>query len=165
MPGVDFYNIPLFIGDPYDDNNETIMFLRTHLLGDFYVKILQELGDKVCEVLRLISDNKDGITMYHCAHGKDRTGLISALLYLLAGASRENIIENYKCSFEFMKPILEPAIASIEPELKHILNSDQENMEILLDFIDSSYNGDITLYLKEQGMTSEEIEKLRSRMI
>lgn len=31
----------------------------------------------------------------HCTSGKDRTGFVSALLQLLAGASRESIIENY----------------------------------------------------------------------
>lgn len=165
MPGVDFYNIPLFIGDPNKVDNPTISFLRTHKLGDFYVWVLEELGDKICEVLRRISENKDGITLYHCAHGKDRTGIISAFLYLLAGASREHIIENYRCSYHFMKPILDPIIANIEPGLKHILGSDQENMEILLDYIDSKYDGKIENYLLEQGMTSDEIKELRSRMI
>jgi len=165
IPEVRFYNIPLIMGDPDQASDPTIVFLRTHKLGDFYVLILQKLGDRICNVLRLISDNTSGITMYHCAHGKDRTGVISAFLYLLAGASREDIIRNYECSYEFMRPILDPAVEAIEPGLKHILNSDRENMIILLDYIDSVYGGDITKYLLENGMTKDEIDKLRSRLI
>lgn len=161
--GVDFYNIPLFIGDPDNENDPTINFLRTHLLGDFYVLILQQLGDRICRILKIISDN-EGITMYHCAHGKDRTGIISAILYLLAGASRENIIRNYECSYTFMKPILDPLIATQEPGLKHILGSDAENMVIFLDYIEKKYGGDIKVYLKEQGMSDEDLDKLIRRI-
>ena len=102
--------------------------------------------------------------MYHCAHGKDRTGIISAILYLLAGASRENIIRNYECSYTFMKPILDPLIATQEPGLKHILGSDAENMVIFLDYIEKNYGGDIKVYLKEQGMSDEDLDKLIRRI-
>ena len=33
--------------------------------------------------------------LYHCTEGKDRTGMVTALLLLLLGVSREDIVEDY----------------------------------------------------------------------
>ncbi|MBO7449194.1 MAG: tyrosine-protein phosphatase [Clostridiales bacterium] len=164
MPGVNFINIPLFLGDPDKVKDPVIDFLRTHKLGHFYIWVITELPDRLIRVLRLIKDN-EGITLYHCLHGKDRTGIVTAFLYLLAGASREDIIKNYASSFEFMKPILIPAIENIEPGLKHILNSDAENMNILLDYLDEHYDGNIESYLIQNGMTEEEIRELKEKIV
>ena len=162
--GVSFRNIPLFIGDPDAKDDPTMQLLRTKKLGDFYILVLDTLGSRVCDVLRLISNN-EGVTLYHCAHGKDRTGVISAILYLLAGASRENIIKNYAISYEYMRPILDPLIELREDCLKHTLRSDAENMEILLSYIDRKYDGKIENWLTENGMTIEEIARLKSKLL
>lgn len=161
--GVIFHNIPLFLGNPDATDDPTMNFLRTHKLGDFYVLIMKELGASVCDVLRLILNN-DGITLYHCAHGKDRTGVISALLYLLAGVSKENIITNYAISYEYMRPILDPLIAKREEALKHTLRSDAENMRIFLEYIDSEYNGSVEEMLMQYGMTANEISSLKNKL-
>ena len=57
-------------------------YLRTHHLGDYYVIIMEELGDQVCQVLRVLL-NSQGITLFHCAHGKDRTGVIALVSIFL----------------------------------------------------------------------------------
>lgn len=161
--GVKFKNISLFLGDPDAKDDPTMNLLRTKKLGDFYILILEELSARVVEVLRLILNN-EGITMYHCAHGKDRTGVISAILYLLAGASRENIIKNYAVSYEYMRPILDPLIEKREEALKHTLRSDATNMVIFLDYIDKKYNGKIETFLLESGMTEDEINALKAKI-
>jgi len=155
----DFHAISLFLGDPDDPDDKTMYFLRDHKLGDFYVLVLKHLGPAVVEVLRVLLDSP-GIAMFHCAHGKDRTGIIAAILYLLAGASRENIILNYKVSYDYLRPLVDPLIAKCPDILKPTLRSDAVNMEILLDYIDSEYSGDIRKFLLENGMTSSEIEAL-----
>ncbi|MCQ2532201.1 MAG: tyrosine-protein phosphatase [Saccharofermentans sp.] len=157
-----FYNISLFVGDPDTDEDPTMVFLRTHPLGDFYVIMLNELGKNIVEVLRKIIANKDGVTLFHCAHGKDRTGVIAAILYLIAGASREDIVLNYKVSYEYAKDFLGPLVEAREEEMKHTLKSDAINMEIFLDYVQSKYNGDITIFLKENGMTDSEINELKA---
>ena len=162
---VKFYNIPLFVGDPDADEDPTMDLLRTHKLGDFYVIMLNELGPNLVKVLRVLTDNDDGICMFHCAHGKDRTGVVAAILYMLAGASREDIVLNYKVSYEYAKTFLDPLIEEKEDNMKHTLRSDAENMVILLDYIDSRYGGDIRIYLKENGMTDEDITRLEKRLI
>jgi len=160
----DFHSIPLFAGDPNNFKDRSMAFLKDHSLGDYYVIMLDRLKDSIAEVLRVCKDAQ-GICMFHCAHGKDRTGVITAILYLLAGASQEDIITNYKISYELIREWIEPIMSKAPQEMKHALMSDASNMETLLKYINNTYSGDITRYLLYAGMTDEEISDLRSKCI
>lgn len=159
-----FYSIPLFIGDPGDVNNDTMQFLRTHHLGDYYVIIMEQLGDKVAQVLRILL-NAEGLTLYHCAHGKDRTGVISAILYLIAGADREDIVTNYKVSYDYLEDFLKPLIDAAPDDMKHTLRSDEINIRIFLKYIDDKWDGKVENYLISNGMTESEIKALRDKCV
>ena len=163
-PDTNFYSIPLFIGDPGDVNNDTMQFLRTHHLGDYYVIIMEQLGDKVAQVLRVLL-NAEGLTLYHCAHGKDRTGVISAILYLIAGADREDIVTNYKVSYDYLEDFLKPLIDAAPDDMKHTLRSDEINIRIFLKYIDDKWDGKVENYLISNGMTESEINALRDKCI
>ena len=159
-----FYSIPLFIGDPGDVNNDTMQFLRTHHLGDYYVIIMEQLGDKVAQVMRILL-NAEGLTLYHCAHGKDRTGVISAILYLIAGADREDIVTNYKVSYDYLEDFLKPLIDAAPDDMKHTLRSDEINIRIFLKYIDDKWDGKVENYLISNGMTESEIKALRDKCV
>ncbi len=158
----DFHSIPLFAGDPANFKDRSMEFLRDNTLGDFYIIMIDKLADRIAEVLRVLKD-APGTAMFHCTHGKDRTGVITAILYLLAGATRENIILNYKVSYDYIRPKVDPLIAKAPDVMKHALRSDASNMETFLDHIDKAYGGDITVYLRSAGMTDEEILALKAK--
>ena len=163
-PDVDFHFVPLFPGDPNNLSDDLIDFIRTRHLGDYYVRICEDLGKDVIQVMRYLLNSK-GLTLYHCTHGKDRTGAVTAMLYLLAGASRENIIKNYKVSYTYLEKHLERAMAKMPPDMKHLLRSDEINMNIFLDYVDETWSGDITGFFRFNGMTDEEISALKAKCV
>ncbi|MCQ2533425.1 MAG: tyrosine-protein phosphatase [Clostridia bacterium] len=163
-PEVNFHPCSLFVGDPDSLENETMVFLKTHFLGDFYITLLQKLPHKIVEILRILKD-EPAIGLFHCAHGKDRTGVIAAILYLIAGASREDIITNYKVSYEYKYDFLHALELTKPDDLKHTMRSDKINMEIFLDYIDRTYSGDIKNFLTQNGMSEEEIDELKNKCI
>jgi protein-tyrosine phosphatase len=163
-PDVKFYNIPLLNGDPNNDDDKTLEFITTHTLGDYYVIIGEEMGDRLAEIMRVLL-NTDGLILFHCAHGKDRTGVVAAILYLLSGASREDIITNYAISYEYLKDFLAPFMRKMPENIRHILRSDAHNMVTFLDYVNSKWNGDIANLLLANGLTSGEIEALREKCI
>jgi protein-tyrosine phosphatase len=163
-PDVDFHFVPLFPGDPNNLSDDLIDFIRTRHLGDYYVRICEDLGKDVIQVMRYLLNSK-GLTLYHCTHGKDRTGAVTAMLYLLAGASRENIIKNYKVSYTYLEKHLERAMAKMPPDMKHLLRSDEINMNIFLDYVDEKWSGDITGFFRFNGMTDEEISALKAKCV
>lgn len=159
-----FYNIPLFVGDPDSSNDPTMKYLETHTMGDFYIMMVEVLGPQIADILRIITKENDGYILFHCAHGKDRTGVVAALLYMLIGASRENIILNYKVSYKYARHFLDPLIELKEPVMRHTLRSDAENMVTLLKFFDERYGMDAGRYLQENGMSEEEIQALKEKI-
>ncbi|SCW26310.1 protein-tyrosine phosphatase [Ruminococcaceae bacterium YRB3002] len=162
-PDIDFHNVPLFLGDPDQKEDPTMVFLRTHPLGDFYVQVMEGLSGEIIKVLDILA-NTSGVALFHCAHGKDRTGIIAAILYLLAGASQEDIIRNYEFSYEYIRWFLDPLIEKREDVMKHTLRSDRINMEIMLGYINNRYDGSILAYLKESGITDDTLNRLYSKM-
>ncbi len=159
----EFLNIPLFVGDPDAEKDPTMDFLRTHHLGDFYVIMLEELGERICRVFDVLLD-REGYVLFHCAHGKDRTGVIAALLYLIAGASRDDIIRNYEISYEYAKVFLDPLIEAKDPVMRHTLRSDRINMEILLSHIDKEYGGNIDRFFIKNGFGEDKLQALREKV-
>lgn len=161
-PDIKFYSIPLLNSDPNDSEDKTIEYIRTHTLGDYYVIIGEEMGDKIAEIMRVLL-NSEGLVLFHCAHGKDRTGVIAAILYMLCGASREDIITNYAVSYNYLEDFLKPYINKLPDDLKHILRSDAHNMATFLDYIESKWNGDVANLLIANGLTQEEINALKAK--
>ena len=53
------------------------------------------LKNLACVVRYIVKNNTDGSVLYHCTEGKDRTGMVTALLLMLLGVSREDIFEDY----------------------------------------------------------------------
>ncbi|MCR5592922.1 MAG: tyrosine-protein phosphatase [Saccharofermentans sp.] len=163
-PDTHFYNIPLFVGDPDAEEDPTMAFLETHSMGDFYVMMAKELGKEVVEVMRVFINETSGYTLFHCAHGKDRTGVIAALLYVLIGAKREDVVLNYKVSYDYAKDFLDPLIEARVENMRHTLRSDASNMETFLGFIEKEYDYKAERYLIGNGMSESEVDALKKRI-
>jgi protein-tyrosine phosphatase len=54
---------------------------------------LNNLAEVVRKIILLRNDELS--VLYHCTEGKDRTGLVTALLLLTLGASKEDILKDY----------------------------------------------------------------------
>lgn len=125
------------------------------------------------EFLRGVLDARGGV-LWHCSQGKDRCGLGSAFVLAALGASRETIVEDFALSNVSYAPAIEALSAKIvekggaEAELDFIrsmIGVSVENFEKTLDLIDSQY-GSLSAYLdKALGFTSEDQEKLRSKLL
>ena len=49
----------------------------------------------ICKVLKTLAEPMNGPCAFHCASGKDRTGLIAMLLMASTGCTRREIVEDY----------------------------------------------------------------------
>ena len=71
--------------------------MKKHI-SDLYVKLVKnDMAKKnFKEVFNILLSNKDGgLIAYHCTQGKDRTGMVSVLILLALGASKEDIVNDY----------------------------------------------------------------------
>jgi protein-tyrosine phosphatase len=163
---VRYVNIPLFerttapaVKGPDDD-----------VLLELYNLALAERQAAIRQVLETIAAAEDGAVMFHCTAGKDRTGIIAALLLGIGGVDSETISEDYSLTYERIAPMLAELIndarargadvAKFEP----MLQSRIETMRNFLAHIDAVYGG-IDASLAVIGLSDEAKERLRTRLV
>jgi protein-tyrosine phosphatase len=100
LPSCQFFNVPLVVA-PWNfaalDSGQSV----ESFLADEYLSMMNNSGDRIRQVLELIAEF-DGTTLLHCTAGKDRTGIIVALLGVIAAAPISNIVSDYEKSAEAM---------------------------------------------------------------
>lgn len=100
--GITTVRVPLDpVGTPFYEHWEKIDNLASPL---YYPAMLAEHPERVIAAVRAIADAEPGCVVFHCASGKDRTGLLALVLLTLAGAAPEEIVADYLLSYERMKP-------------------------------------------------------------
>jgi protein-tyrosine phosphatase len=72
-------------------------------LDELYRRILDLRGEQLGAVLTAMADDGAFPAVVHCTAGKDRTGLIIALLLGIAGVPSEQIIEDYALSAVYLE--------------------------------------------------------------
>lgn len=136
------------------------------LLGDFYIYLIDERGRQIADVMKEMATfgPDDGAILYHCAQGKDRTGLISALLLMLVGVRDEDIVANYQVSYAFIRPLVDPVMKTRDPRHHQLLRSDYWNMDKLLAHFHHEH-GTASDYLLNCGCHPDELERLHRRLM
>jgi len=74
---IDFHHTPLFDGDVR--RAETAAAERLTTLAERYIGMLELASGPIARVVEILSSAR-GAAVFHCAAGKDRTGVISAVL-------------------------------------------------------------------------------------
>jgi protein-tyrosine phosphatase len=107
-----------------------------------------------------------GPALVHCVGGKDRTGLVVALLLRLAGVSREDIDADYAVSEGNLddQPWVDEATDEIEAERRRkIIQSPAGVMAAVLEELERRH-GSVRDYLLASGSTAEELDAIRERL-
>ncbi len=125
---------------------------------NIFKELLSDYGN-IAKIMRLII-RTDGAVLFHCTAGKDRTGVIIALLLSLAGVSKEDIVADYSMSYSYIRPIIRDIKKATSglPEWYGVTYP--EIMEAVLEYIGNSFD-----YLLNCGLTEEEIVKLKKHLL
>lgn len=114
------------------------------------------------EVFKCIANAKTGV-MFNCTAGKDRTGVVAAILLLHAGVSDKDIIDDYVLTKEYGKERLELVHKNF-PELDmNIVTPCEMFMEEFLKLFRAEY-GDTSTYFKIIGLNEVEIKALANKL-
>ena len=109
--------------------------------------------------------------LLHCTHGKDRTGLVSALVLHVCGASRDAIVADYTASNEWgcsvegryiMEQMMPARLAGLF-ELDPWCEAPPEAIEEVFAKVQAKY-GSVDAYLDGIGFGSAQRQRLRDRL-
>lgn len=98
VAAVDYRHLPLFDVQPDWAGFEAPD--APGFLADRYVEMLEAGGASVASALRILGDADSFPLVFHCAAGKDRTGILAAVVLGLLGVPDEVIIDDYALSHE-----------------------------------------------------------------
>lgn len=90
---------------PQSANPAAAEAMRDGGLTALYLGMLQVATDEIVEVVTQVADN-EGPTLVHCAAGKDRTGVIIALMLGVVGVPRAEVVADYLKTGEYMAAVL-----------------------------------------------------------
>ena len=133
-----------------------------------YCDALDQCGPRLAEVLRAIVDGPAGMVLFHCTAGKDRTGIVAALLLLAAGVGRDDVVADYALTASaegLISNLRERALRSggSPDHIERVLASEATTMLTTLDHLDNVHGG-VAAYLAAIGLTQAEIDRLIARL-
>jgi len=127
-----------------------------------YVMILENSRRGIAKCMRVFLFEENFPVLVHCVHGKDRTGIIIALLLLLCGVDRKTVEEDYVVSEEQLLLSKEAKELNMAEHLQQdvVMAAPLEVISDTIDYIDRVYGG-ANEYLKTAGLTHLELSTIR----
>lgn len=139
--------------------------------GEGYARILDDFGSAVARAIKLLAGESDLPAVFHCTSGKDRTGILAAVILDVLGVPDETIAADYMLTgetwrrsldwIEVNEPDFAAFLAELPPEVRAV------TPEKILGFLAKARaaHGSIPALLSRLGVTDAELDSLRSRLI
>lgn len=125
--------------------------------------VLEHVRAELRHVLAFIAAAGPEPLLFHCVAGKDRTGLVAALLLALADVRPEAIARDYALSSQMLRVGYLLRYPDIEPErILEALRCPEEGAYNMLRFLEAA--GGVRAYLAQIGLSADEIARLRARL-
>lgn len=141
-----------------------------HSLLHLYQLIVDGCHETLGQVLYAAALPHSLPLLVHCKVGKDRTGLVIALLLAAAGVPREIIAEDYAHSGRNLQPLLPDLMAAAQRDGLNLeryallLQSPAQTMLDLLSYLDETY-GSVETYLDTIGFEAGCRTALREQLL
>jgi protein-tyrosine phosphatase len=125
--------------------------------------VLEHVRAELHHVLSAIAAAPAGPLLFHCVAGKDRTGLLAALLLALADAEPRAIARDYAMSSANLRDGYLRRYAEADPQrILEALRCPEEGAYNMLQFLAAA--GGVRAYLAHIGLHEDEIGRLRGRL-
>ena len=153
-------------GDPLPEADDDLDPMVHNYLG-----YLSQRGENVVQAVRRLAAPDAGPALVHCAAGKDRTGVLVALVLDAVGVQRSAVLADYMLSAEQVPAMFrrwttaagEPMPADLTPHLPRA-----EVMATVLARLDAEHGtGDVggaAGWLRANGLDVADLDRLRGRL-
>jgi protein-tyrosine phosphatase len=135
-----------------------------------YAQLADTYAPRFGEILRLIAAGEVPL-LFHCAAGKDRTGVVAAVLLALVGVSRKEIVADYHATAGAMAAFVDwltithpEALDAMTSQPPEYLEAPMEAMEGFLDRVEQQH-GSIEGYVTGLGVDAATIDRLRTTLV
>ena len=155
----------------WDDQMQEMLLKRDFpISAEFYVTLAERFGPSFTDAIRLLTYEETYPAVFHCTVGKDRTGILAALLLSTLGVDDETIVEDYGLTSQVIDRIRDRLLASpnlpgeFKARIDHTLAVEPNAIAEMLDHIRSRH-GSTRDYLSRHGLREKELEDLRQALL
>ncbi|WP_330182615.1 tyrosine-protein phosphatase [Nocardia sp. NBC_01503] len=138
-------------------------------LTELYGLLLAGSGDHIVEAVRLIINPDRRSVLFHCAAGKDRTGVLAAVLLDAVGVPADVIAHDYVLTNDRMQRVRDrldalPSYAGLPQANTGILAI---TAQVMLGFLENLHadHGGAAEWLLANGLSESELEALREALV
>ena len=135
-----------------------------------YASILQRGSNAYRRVFEILAEDARPV-VYHCSGGKDRAGVLSALILSVVGVDRELVVADYALTTRYLPEPPEERIAQFlqlygltRAEFSAMHASAPESMRRTLAMIDAEH-GSPEGYLRAIGVDDATLDAVRARLL
>ena len=138
-------------------------------LTDRYFLLAEYAKQPIASVIAILAAT-DTPAVYHCAAGKDRTGVVSAILLGVLGVPEAVIVADYAATQENLDAIIDrlmstkgyhSMLSALPPDTLH---AEPETMLAFLARMRDAY-GSMAAYAESAGVPRASIDRLRDRLL
>jgi protein-tyrosine phosphatase len=165
---VDWHHLPL-LRRIWSDDDLTAGTSAAEFLAARYLDMVEESGDVLARVVGLLADGAPAL--FHCAAGKDRTGVVAAVVLGLLGVPEEEIAADYHASAAAMGAFQDwiatefpEAASSMTTQPPEYLEAPVEAMDRFLQGIEDRH-GSTDGLARDLGLSPVVVDRLRATML
>jgi protein-tyrosine phosphatase len=154
------------LGDDFD-----LAAHRSMGLSEIYIDLLERRAAQLVAAIRVLSDPAALPVVVFCSAGKDRTGVLVALVLNAIGVDDGGVVDDYtltarRTGADYRATIEARAVAAglTEQELAVKLGAPPEVIVAALDWVRERY-GSVADYLLAAGLTPRELDDLRRALV
>ncbi|KPF81128.1 hypothetical protein IP78_05650 [Brevundimonas sp. AAP58] len=138
-----------------------------------YADLIEEQAESISTLLRQIAQGRVPI-LFHCAAGKDRTGVVAALILTLLGVDRKDVEADYLHSQHALERILIDARAALavagladidEGVLAPVLGVESAYLQALFEAVEGRFGSVDGYVLDRLALTVADLDAIRERLL
>lgn len=170
-------SFPIPEGGEGSDTNYMRLLLSGEMAGfgvaemtAFYLGVLVRRAGVLGAAVTALAQSAALPALVHCSAGKDRTGILVALVLDLVGTPRELVVEDYALT-GVLRPNRVESFASlfhdvgVDPEVARVLfETPAASMEAVLEWVDSAYGSTERYLVEAAGVPPEVPQRLRNAL-
>jgi protein-tyrosine phosphatase len=131
-----------------------------------YLVMLNTRQSSFREIFTAIGQAEGGL-VFHCFAGKDRTGLVAAMVLALADVPHDEIAADFGETDRQLASAYEKWISEAPPdkrdEMRDELRCPPERILGVLEYLETKWGG-VASYLEASGMSPDAIDRLRAKL-
>jgi protein-tyrosine phosphatase len=166
----DWHHLPM-LKTLWERSSFTEETTAERFLADRYLVMLDEGAESLVTILDLLADPERVPAVFHCAAGKDRTGVVAAVVLAVLGVDDDVIAQDYGLSrlgmdrmVEYIRETYPDRYDAMSDQPSAFLQAPEAAMRLFLADVEAAY-GSLPAYVSSLGVDGSTIDRLRTNLL